>query len=347
MRLWALGNGQLRSLSKGSLSNESQLEDWLENDVGILDDSLMVMGRQVATPYGGRVDLLAISEDGSLTVIELKRDKTSRDIVAQILDYASWIAELDTPDVFALGESYFGNRGLSFRKAFFDRFQCSLPEPLNQAHSLVIVASSLDPASSRIVEYLGLSHDVGINTAFFNVFEIDGRQIIAADWQMDQEEVVERTQRRVRAPWSGIYYVNIGHGESRSWDDMLKYGFISAGGGAFYSQKLYQLVEGDVFYAYQRQSGYVGKGEVLSKARLVKDVEINESPLLELPLKQPNLAHDSENPELAEHAVVVRWYKTLPIHKAETFSGAFANQNVVCKLRDQATLDFLEEAFAY
>ena len=58
----------------------------------------MVIGRQVGTAHGGRIDLLAISEDGSLTVIELKRDKTSRDIVAQILDYASWVGSLDTPE---------------------------------------------------------------------------------------------------------------------------------------------------------------------------------------------------------------------------------------------------------
>ena len=265
--------------------------------------------------------------------------------MAQILDYVSWITELDTPEVYSLAESYFINRETSFSKEFFGRFQCSIPEPLNQAHSLVIVASSLDPASSRIVEYLGLHHEVGINTAFFNVFELDGHQIVAADWQMDQEEVVERTQRRIRAPWSGTFYVNVGDGPSRSWEDMCKYGSISAGGGSIYSQKLYQLSEGDVFYAYQRQSGYVGKGEVISKAKPARDIEIDGKSLLEHPLVQPNISHDSDNTELSEHVVRVKWYKTLPILGAQTFSGAFANQNVVCKLRDQATLDFLEKAF--
>lgn len=31
--------------------------------------------------------------------------------------------------------------------------------------------------------------------------------------------------------------------------------------------------------------------------------------------------------------------------RARWFKGAFANQNIVCKLRDQATVDFLIEEF--
>jgi hypothetical protein len=126
---------------------------------------------------------------------------------------------------------------------------------------------------------------------------------------------------------------------------MVKYGFVAAGGGSFYSRRLYQLTEGDKFFAYQRQHGYVGRGEVIAEAALARDVEIDGHRLLELPLKQPNLAHDKDNPELAEHVVRVRWEKTLPLQSAVTFSGAFANQNVVCKLRDQATLDFLAKEF--
>jgi hypothetical protein len=252
---------------------------------------------------------------------------------------------LDTPDVYAIAEGYFAARSRSFRTAFFDKFGRSIPEPLNQSHWMVIVASSLDPASERIVEYLGTTYDIGINTAFFNVFELDNTPILAADWQLDQEEVIERTQRRVRVPWSGVYYVNVGDGPSRSWEDMIRYGFVAAGGGSFYSQRLYQLSEGDIFYAYQRQHGYVGKGEVLAKATMARDATVDGQPLLELPLKQPNLGHDKDNPELAEHVVLVRWEKTLPLNEAVTFTGAFANQNVVCKLRDQATLDFLSQTF--
>ena len=39
----------------------------------------MLIGRQVRTGFGGIIDLLAIAPDGSLVLIELKRDKTPRE----------------------------------------------------------------------------------------------------------------------------------------------------------------------------------------------------------------------------------------------------------------------------
>jgi len=37
---------------------------------------------------------LALDQDANLIVMELKRDKTPRDIIAQVLDYGSWVREL-------------------------------------------------------------------------------------------------------------------------------------------------------------------------------------------------------------------------------------------------------------
>jgi RecB family endonuclease NucS len=49
----------------------------------------MLIGRQQDTGFGGRIDLLAIAPDGALVLIEIKRDRTPREVVAQALDYAS------------------------------------------------------------------------------------------------------------------------------------------------------------------------------------------------------------------------------------------------------------------
>jgi len=80
-------------------------------------------------------------------------------------------------------------------------------------------------SSKRIVEYLAEEHGLNINTAFFNVFEQNGEQLLAIDWLMDQQEVVERSESREKLPWSGYYYVNPGHDPSvRIWEDMRKFG---------------------------------------------------------------------------------------------------------------------------
>jgi hypothetical protein len=54
----------------------------------------MLIGRQEDTGFGGRIDLLAIAPAGSRVLIELKRDSTPREVVAQALDYASWMERL-------------------------------------------------------------------------------------------------------------------------------------------------------------------------------------------------------------------------------------------------------------
>jgi hypothetical protein len=43
--------------------------------------------------------------------------------------------------------------------------------------------------------------------------------------------------------------------------------------------------------------------------------------------------------------VRVKWIKIFDENNAKWFKGAFANQNVVCKLNDKGTFDFLVKEF--
>lgn len=344
--LWRINNTTLERTSSGRLNTERSLEEWIESDPSTLDPDLMIIGRQITAGDSGRIDLLAIRGDGSLQIIELKRDLTPREIVAQILEYASWVEKLSTSEVHQIAQSYSAAGRLpSLSERFRETFDKALPETLNTSHGMLIVASELDRRSKRIVEYLSEVHSVAINTAFFNVFVDEDRQYLAADWLIDQEAVTERTDVRTKAPWTGEWYANVGDDQSRSWEDMRKYGFLAAGGGRHYSGRLDQLTPGDKVYAYQKKMGYVGYGVVLGEAVRASDHKIAGTPLLHLPLTQANLAHDAEDNELAEYVVPVDWKKTYPLSDAKTFPGAFANQNIVCRLRDQATLEFLKKTF--
>ena len=345
--LWRINKNVLERTSGDKLDAERNLEEWIESDPTILDPDLMVVGRQVTAGDSGRIDLLAVRGDGSLQIIELKRDLTPREIIAQVLEYASWVEKLNTADVHRIAQAYSASKGLKpFPDRFRETFDKALPEILNTAHGMLIVASELDRRSKRIVEYLSETHGVSINTAFFNVFADGDRQYLAADWLIDQDAVSERTNVRTKAPWTGEWYANVGDDQSRSWEDMRKYGFLAAGGGRFYSGRLDQLSVGDKVYAYQKRMGYVGFGLVRGDAVRAKDYKINSKPLLELPLARPELGHDADDQELAEYIVPIEWVKTYPLDEAKAFPGAFANQNIVCRLRDQATLEFLRKAFS-
>ncbi len=88
--IWRVGE-QPAPLVYSRLASEQQLEDMIVRDPRILSSEWMLIGRQEVTSHGGRVDLLAIAPDASLVLIELKRDRTPREIIAQALDYASWV----------------------------------------------------------------------------------------------------------------------------------------------------------------------------------------------------------------------------------------------------------------
>jgi RecB family endonuclease NucS len=88
VRLWKVESGdKLGELASTSLDLEVRIENWLVEDIRVLDPELLVVGRQVETDFGGVIDLLCVNEAADLVIVELKRDKTPREITAQVLDY--------------------------------------------------------------------------------------------------------------------------------------------------------------------------------------------------------------------------------------------------------------------
>jgi hypothetical protein len=189
MHLWRVGpEGDLTEIQRASLDLEARLQDWLARDISILDPGLLVIGREVETDFGGFIDLLCMDSVGDLVVIELKRDKTPREITAQALDYGSWVADLSNERVTATAEAYLGEKG--FEQAFSDRFKADVPETLNGEHRLLIVGSQIDPSSERIITYLSDRHGVNINAATFQYFrEPDGIEFVGRVFLIDPSEV--------------------------------------------------------------------------------------------------------------------------------------------------------------
>ncbi|MFJ3222343.1 endonuclease NucS domain-containing protein [Streptomyces sp. NPDC086783] len=80
--LWRVDDKPVRVL-KRPMPLESRLEELIEADPGILGRPLLLIGRQVLTRYGKVVDLLGMDAEGGLHVLELKRDRTPREVMAQ------------------------------------------------------------------------------------------------------------------------------------------------------------------------------------------------------------------------------------------------------------------------
>lgn len=343
MALWRVDGGEPRALASSRPDSEQRLEDWIFADPSILGMQVAVIGRQVPAEHG-KIDILAMDADANLLVLELKRDRTPRDAVAQLLDYGSCARTFDFATLDGLSQKW---QNKSLPQVYESAFGGPIPETVNSSHILILVAAKLDDSSERIINYLADEHGVSINAVFFSFFQEAGIELLGRAWLRDPTETVEQADSRRRAPWLGEWFVNVGEGPHRNWDDNRKYGYIGAGQGEQYSRPLTKPKVGDRLFAYMKGRGYVGYGEVVGEAVPIADFVVEEEgkALLDLPLQAPNADENRDLPDMCEWAVAVNWIKTFPREEAKTFSGAFANQNIVCKLRNAETLRFLHAEF--
>jgi len=175
MAIWRITPDGPMPLDSSRLDLESTLEDMIFKNSGVLGVDLLVLGRQVETAFGGFLDLLCIDVDGRLHAIELKRDRTPRDVVGQILDYGSWITDLTVEDLQSICIRY--NDGASLEEIFASHYREPLPDVVNIEQRFTIVAAELDATSERLVQFLAENYDVPINAVFFRHFVMASRAI--------------------------------------------------------------------------------------------------------------------------------------------------------------------------
>ena len=326
-------------LAESRLTSERLLEDMIVSSPRILSDEWLLIGRQERTGSGGIIDLLALAPDGALILIELKRDRTPREVVAQALDYACWVEELEADDIAAIYARFAPARDLA--ADFLARFGQPLDEEvLNDSHQIVIVATHLDDSSERIVNYLN-ERGIGINVLCFQVFENGAQQLLSRSWLLDpvQTQVaVVATSRgglREREPWNGEFYASFGDGGSRSWAEGRKFGFISAGGGSWYSNTLKLLNVGDRVWVKVPGVGFVGFGEVVGPREPITSfvIETTNGPEVASEALRGGAYHRDEidDPDRMEYFVRVRWLHSVSKEHAVDEIGLFGNQNTVCK----------------
>ena len=317
---------------------EQHLQQIIVSDLTIVDCRLMLIGREVPTAFGGRIDILAIDADGNLTIIELKRDQTPREVVAQLLDYASWVRHLSSVAVAEIFIDYQQRfleketpKGINL--ALQQQFDY-LPEELNASHRLLIVAGELDPSTERIVAYLQDQYAVDINVAFFRTFEDEGRHYLTRTWLVEPESLAAEASTSAAArEWNGEFYVCFREDKSRRWNDASKYGFISAGGGETFVRPLRNLQPGDRVWVHVSTKGYVGVGEVAETAappsKFMVDIDGTRKPLTEVELEAPN-AFDEEQ---GEHFVAVDWIRSFDTQQGVWERGFFGIPLTVARPR--------------
>jgi hypothetical protein len=352
------------------------LQRLLRDQPEVLDPDILIISEE----FGGwedskrRVDLLAVDRAANLVIIELKRTEDGGHMELQAIRYAAMVSKMTFEKASEIFASYLAARGSQqdSREILLDFLGWDTPDEQRFAEQVRIILASAEFSRELTSAVLWLNEQ-GLDIRCFRLrpyadggrIFVDVQQLLplpeASEYfvNLRDKEAETRQVRQREASWTGIWFVNVGmdrpdHGlfdspetgaaYPRHWSHCVEYGYLAAGGGRKYSDPLKKLHVGDPVMAYQKGAGYVGYGLVTSTAVPINQFALADGDTLAAVLGQSDYNSDRPQDEW-EYAVGVEWKKHFPVANAKTFRGVFANQNIVCKLRDAPTLRFLEEAF--
>lgn len=228
-------------------------------------------------------------------------------------------------------------------KAFETRFaQAARIEP----ERLEVLPATMPDGADGLRGGLGVAREA--RRSGFTSAPLESASTHATSMSADSPEVYDHDDATIEIDFDrdGFMYMNIAEGPHRCWADCRRYGFLSAGQSARWSNQLTRLTIGAPIYAYFKSHGYLGLGIVEGSPRMASDHVVPSlgRKLFELPLLQPGIMTNAGNPADCEWVVPVRWYRTRAVHEAVGY-GLFSSQLVACRLRDPATLRTLRSAF--
>lgn len=199
IRVWQIVDGALEPVT-ASMAQEGRrevedLQQWIRSHPAILGKDLVLIGEQIPTKTG-RVDFLAIDRAGNLVVVELKRDRLPRDVLAQAVDYASDIANWDADKVSEICVKYAGQTVQDLLNESFGDIDLG-DLMVNKVQRILLVGFSIEEPLQRMIEWLSNTYGVSINAVVLTYIKTKSKDELIARTMIIPEEIDrERVSRR-------------------------------------------------------------------------------------------------------------------------------------------------------
>jgi hypothetical protein len=194
---WQIVEGKLvsanKKLSDTGRKEKEDLEVWIKSNPIILGHNLIIIGEQVRTK-SGPLDLLAIDDQGNTVIVELKRERLPREVIAQAIDYA---ADIDTYSIDKLSEICHSYRGKSLEETIEEGFPNVNPEELsiNINQRILLVGFGIEERLTSMIEWLSSKSEISINAVLLNyVLTSSGDELISRTVVIPEEVVMEKSK---------------------------------------------------------------------------------------------------------------------------------------------------------
>jgi len=219
-------DGKLKEYKKIPVDKEDQIEDFIEEHPEILEENMFIIGRQVQTSDGTKIDLLGLDKEGDLVIIELKKDKTPREVVSQILEYAVWAENIQYEELNEISMREHITHYPSLMKKFETDFN-SIPQFFNEFQRLYIVSELIDKKTENVARYLK-TRGIDISCIELNFHENSNEKLVDTKVIVGNEKIILDE------------YTNEGTKKKLYWDERLE---VSSEENAHNVKKLIELIK--------------------------------------------------------------------------------------------------------
>ncbi|GFP41060.1 hypothetical protein HKBW3C_00186 [Candidatus Hakubella thermalkaliphila] len=196
---------------------EDTLETWIkQNSTVVLDgETLLIIGRQQVTAFGKNLDLLGVDSDGNTIIVELKKGRAPREVLAQPLEYTAWVQTLSYEDLDRIALQYFEKRNCpykslmhAYREVFLSPAEVEGEEELetrfNQRQRMFIIAQKIGPEVEAVARFL---RKAGVDIycmEFAYYVDQSGQKLLDTEIMVGREEVETPPYNPFREPLERI-----------------------------------------------------------------------------------------------------------------------------------------------
>jgi len=206
-------DGNVSEYKTVPVSREDEIENFLERHPSILEKDLFILGRQVITSDGSKVDLMGLDKNGDVIIVELKKGETTRKVVSQILEYGVWAEPLEYD---ALNQIAKQHSNLSNYPNLWRKFEAEIgfvPETFNENQRLYIVAEKIDNTTEKITRYLK-ERGINISCIELRFFDGDDGSIVNTRHVVGEERITHPNIESDSEEYDWNYYTN-----KKGWSD--------------------------------------------------------------------------------------------------------------------------------
>ena len=250
-------------IEKLIVSRVSEENPILEED--IFGEELFFVDRQLVNSDKKRADIIAIDKNGSLVIIELKKDQGRLGVEMQALQYLSNFSQLKGEDFINL---YCKNKKDEINQFLNEEIGIS---EINKSCRIILMARYFDKALFSMGKWLS-DQGVSFKCIVYETIQFDEKRLINFSVVFDQlcsfnpyKLVFSNRERKPCYFWHNIGNVN-NKPDIKWWKYLVNTNQISASfsnqAGDRGEEILKNYVKGDKIFAYVSGIGCVGYGEI-------------------------------------------------------------------------------------